>query len=512
MPSRLSPALIAPCHDCVSLFWPCFCRSPGLTAWSLADDGESPAAATDADAVSAEGLAFYDEHIQPLLEQNCYACHGGEEHKGGLSLAGRDGLLTGGDSGPAVNLDDPDSSLLLEAINYQSYEMPPDGKLPQEQIELIAEWVRRGAPMPAGGAPVSAHEPPQVNEETKNHWSFRPIARPDVPEVQDADWVANEIDAFILAGLEERGLTPNPEADRRQLVRRLYYDLLGLPPTLEEVEAFVNDDSPDAWSRLIDRLLESPHYGEHWARYWLDLVRYAESNSYERDNPKPFVWRYRDYVIESFNNDVPYDQFVMEQLAGDELDVVTRESIIATGYYRLGLWDDEPADPELAYYEGLDDIVATTSQAFLGITMNCARCHAHKIDPVPQEDYYSFLSFFRNVRHYGVRGDDTVLAASVRTIATPEEAEEFEEELARYRETVDSVRVQLEEMDNRFRPHLQGGEIDDFQDQGVRENILSRHVGDVHHRRRVPRVLATSPTISTDARQPASQRRASSLR
>lgn len=452
-----------------------FITTTTLAVWSLADD-DAETASTDDAAVTAEGLAFFEDQIQPILEQNCYDCHGGDEHKGGLSLAGRDGLLTGGDSGPAIDLDDPDASLLLEAVNYLSYEMPPEGKLPQEQIDLLTDWVRLGAPMPEGGA-VASHEP-QVNEETKNHWSFRPIERPEVPEVQNADWVENEIDAFILAGLESRGLTPNPEADRRQLVRRLYYDLLGLPPTPEQVEEFVNDNSPDAWPRLIDRLLESPHYGEHWARYWLDLVRYAESNSYERDNPKPFVWRYRDYVIESFNNDKPYDQFVMEQLAGDEVDTVTRDSIIATGYYRLGLWDDEPADPELAYFDGLDDIVATTSQAFLGITMNCARCHAHKIDPVPQEDYYSFLAFFRNIRHYGVRGDDTVQAASVRPIATPEEAAAFEEELALYRAAVDEVRTQLEEMENRFRPHLQGGEIDDFQDQGVREEILRRHIGE----------------------------------
>ena len=200
--------------------------------------------------------------------------------------------------------------------------------------------------------------------------------------------------------LEAKGLSPNPPADKRQLVRRLYYDLTGLPPTPAEVEAFVADRSPGAYDALVDRLLDSPHYGEKWGRHWLDLVRYAETNSYERDDPKPNVWRYRDYVIRSFNDDKPYDQFVREQLAGDELSRPTPDSLIATGYYRLGIWDDEPADRDLARYDELDDIVATTGQVFLGLTVDCARCHDHKIDPIPQKDYYKLLSFFQNINYY----------------------------------------------------------------------------------------------------------------
>ncbi len=212
--------------------------------------------------------------------------------------------------------------------------------------------------------------------------------------------MASPIDAFLRVGLDAKGLKPNPPASRHELIRRVTYDLTGLPPTPTEVEAFEADTSPDAYEKLVDRLLDSPRYGEKWARHWLDLVRFAETNSYERDGVKPNAWRYRDYVIRSFNQDKPYDRFVREQLAGDELPDGGADGLIATGYYRLGLWDDEPADREQARYDGLDDIVATTGQVFLGLTVDCARCHDHKLDPIPQKDYYRFLSFFQNVNHY----------------------------------------------------------------------------------------------------------------
>ncbi len=215
-------------------------------------------------------------------------------------------------------------------------------------------------------------------------------------------WVTNPIDAFVLAKLEERGLPPAPPAERRVLARRIYYDLTGLPPSVEELATFLADARPDAYERLVDKLLASPRYGEKWARHWLDVVRYAETNSFERDAPKPYVWKYRDYVIRSLNNDKPYDEFVREQLAGDELEAITTESITATGYYRLGTWDDEPADALQSRYDDLDNIVSTTAQAFLGLTVGCARCHDHKIDPVPQADYYSLLAFFADVTPYAL--------------------------------------------------------------------------------------------------------------
>jgi len=426
-----------------------------------------------------DGIKFFAEHIAPIFKEHCFKCHGNGKSKGGLSLYTHDSILEGGESGAAVDLDDPSASLLLDALNYDGFEMPPAGKLPQESIDLVAKWIKMGAPVPERDDVIelSHSTDPQVNDETRNHWSFRPVKRPDVPSVKNAEWVKSPVDAFVLKHLEAEGITPSKPADRRQLMRRVHYDLLGLPPDPAEVEAFANDTDPQAYPKLVDRLLASPHYGEHWARYWLDLVRYGESNSFERDNPKPFVWKYRDYVIRSLNADKPYDQFVMEQLAGDELDNVTAESIIATGFYRLGQWDDEPADPKLARFDELDDIIATTSQGMLGLTMNCCRCHDHKLDPIPQADYYKFLSFFSNMKRYGIRGDNTVYDASVRSIATPEEMSAFAKERSEHEQKVKQLRGELDAVENDIRPHLIGGEKDDFNNDSVRLRIIRKYVG-----------------------------------
>jgi len=445
--------------------------SGGVRCVSAADG------ATDVAEPTAEQLAFFAEKIEPLLKLRCLKCHSGDVPKGSLALTSHDKLLAGGDSGPALDPANPAASLLLSAIRYDGLEMPPTGKLPDTEIDLLTKWIEQGAPMrPIKVAAV--HGSPQVNDETRAHWSFRPLVRPAVPQVQRADWVANPIDAFILAKLEQAGLAPSPPAAPRELYRRLHYDLLGLPPLPGNVEFFAADPTPQAYSKSIERGLESPQYGEHWARYWLDLVRYGESNSYERDNPKPFVWRYRDYVIDSFNADKPFDRFILEQLAGDELEEVTRETTIATGYYRLGLWDDEPVDKELAFYDGLDDIAATTAQAFLGLTMNCARCHEHKLDPIPHADYYRFIAFFRNVRHYGVRADPTVFDASVCDIATPEQRADYAERKSKFDQQLAALRQQLDGLEEGVRAQLQGGEKDDFQDQSSRLNILKKHIGE----------------------------------
>ncbi len=430
---------------------------------------------------TADDLKFFQEQIQPIFAAHCDKCHGAGKAKGGLTLASRMSILNGGETGPAVDLAKPAESLLLQAVRYEGLEMPPSGKLPADQIALLTKWVERGLPMPAGAAvpPPKAHAVPQVNEETKNHWSFRPLRRPDVPSVKQADWVANPIDAFVLAKLEADGLRPNPPAPARALVRRVHYDLLGLPPSPALVERFATAPSVAAYRSLTDEWLGSVHHGEHYARYWLDLVRYAESNSFERDNPKPFVWRYRDYVIRAFAENKPYDRFLREQIAGDELDEVTPDSIIATGYYRLGLWDDEPADPELAFYDGLDDYITTTSQAFLGLTLNCARCHDHKIDPLPQADYYRFAAIFRNVKHFGQRSDESVYQNSVRSIATPEEEAAFAAEKTAWESTVAQLRSELDAVEDQARPHLKGGEIDDFKMDSQRLRVLRQHVGDL---------------------------------
>jgi hypothetical protein len=312
-------------------------------------------------------------------------------------------MMSGGDRGAAIVPGKSEESLLLKAVRYEDeLKMPPTKKLTKEQIADVTQWVRMGAPWPNSdvpSTPIGKHEF-RISEQDRAHWAFLPIKRPSIPTVKDRQRVHNPIDAFILARLEAKQLSPSPPATKREWVRRVFYDLTGLPPSPAEVDQFIADSSPDAYEKLIDRLLASPRYGEKWGRHWLDLVRFAETNSYERDGRKPNAWRYRDYVIRSFNDDKPYDRFLREQLAGDEMPDGGADGIIATGYYRLGIWDDEPTDRELARYDELDDIVATTGQVFLGLTVDCARCHDHKIDPISQKDYYRLVAFFHNINPY----------------------------------------------------------------------------------------------------------------
>ena len=435
-----------------------------------------------------QAASFYDQEVRPILEARCFKCHGdGKRPKGGLRLNHRSRLLRGGASGPAWNESDPRNSLILSAIRYETYEMPPDGKLPAEQIEVLTRWIRLGAPYSGTEAETPAEvEPkahgPTVNEQTRNHWSFRRVTRPEPPVPADAEWREHPIDAFVRHGLEQAEITPAPIASRHALLRRVTYDLLGLPPTPEEVQAFVSDDAPDAWERLIERLLASPHYGEKWGRHWLDLVRYAETNSFERDGVKPFVWRYRDWVIQSFNEDKPYDRFLLEQLAGDELDGVTPEgidkgSVIATGYYRLGLWDDEPADSEQARFDELDDIIMTTGQVILGMTINCARCHDHKLDPIPQRDYYRMLAFFRGMRRYGIRGHNTVLERSSREIATDEERANNTAAVDAHKRRLDALVTRITEIEETVKPSFEPVEHEEFKHDGARPDLVKKRIG-----------------------------------
>jgi len=443
--------------------------SPMAVVRALADEHEP----------TAEAAKFYEDRVKPILEQHCLKCHGGKESpKGGLRLTSRNAILKGGETGPAVSLDEPGASLLLAAVNYEGYEMPPTGKLAEEQIATLAEWVKLGVPMTGGDEVVEEpqHGPPQVNEETRKFWSFQPVRRPEPPTANEA-WVRTPIDAFVWQQLHNAGLQPAPPAERTALLRRAYYDLIGLPPSPQEVADFLADDSPNAFEKVVDRLLDSPHYGEHWARHWLDLVRYAETNSYERDGPKPFVWRYRDYVIRSLNADKPYDQFILEQLAGDELEQITDDSIIATGYYRLGLWQDEPVDPVQELYEDLDDLVRTTGEVFLGLTVGCARCHDHKLDPIPQRDYYSFLAFFRNVRRFGERSHESVLEASVRPIGSPEEVRLHQTAVEQHRRETRANHRALEEFDQRLREDLVGVEVDEWKTESARVAIARQRIG-----------------------------------
>ncbi|MFM8704378.1 MAG: DUF1549 domain-containing protein, partial [Planctomycetia bacterium] len=325
--------------------------------------------------------------------------------------AGATAVLESGQRAIAAGAPAESESLARIPATDPDIRMPPEGpRLTAAQIDAIKRWIDEGGTW-------------------KEHWAFRPPARPAVPAVTDGGRPAHPIDAFIRDGLARRGLPAPPPADKRTLLRRATYGVTGLPPTEREMRDFLCDESPQAWERVVDRLLASPRYGEHWARHWLDLVRYADTNSFERDGDKPHAWRYRDYVIRSFNDDKPYDRFVTEQIAGDELPEPTNDALIATGYYRLGVWDDEPADREQFRYDWLDDIVATTGQVFLGLTVNCARCHDHKIDPIPQRDYYSLLSFFDNITPMGDRNMN--LAAIERSIfATAADREAYERKVA----------------------------------------------------------------------------------
>ena len=346
-------------------------------------------------------IAFFETKVRPLLADNCFKCHGPKKQKGKLRLDSRRTLLGGGETGPAIVPRKPNESLLIEAINYKSLEMPPSGKLTDRQIAILTEWVSMGAPWPNEKRvrAVTADGEFQITQDDLAYWAFQPIRKPSVPTVKRA--TASPIDAFIQTRLDSKGLNSNPAAGRRVLIRRAFFDSIGLPPTPDEVKRFVDADSPVAFEKLIDELLNRPQYGERWGRHWLDVVRFGQTNGYERDDEKPNAWRYRDYVISSFNDDKPFDRFIKEQLAGDELDDVSHETIIATGFYRVGIWDDEPAEKTLALYDEMDDLVRVTGAAFLGVTVGCARCHNHMFDPISQQDYYEFVAFFKNVAPFG---------------------------------------------------------------------------------------------------------------
>jgi hypothetical protein len=340
------------------------------------------------------GIDFFESRIRPVLVQHCYECHSTQAKtiEGGLRLDSRDSMLTGGDGGRIIEPGDPDASRLLQAIRYEDLEMPPNGQLPEAVAADFAKWIRSGAEIPSHHAAKQA-EVVDPNA-ARSHWAFQPIRPPKLPAVKRSDWCKTRIDSFILARQEEAGLTPNDTADARTLIRRAYFDLIGLPPTFDEVQAFVRDPSPDAYQRLVDRLLASPHYGERWGRHWLDVARYSDTKDlvleFGNDRIRPYAYTYRDYVIRAFNADKPYDRFIHEQLAADLLPDRETESLAAMGFLTLGrLFDNNLPDI-------YDDYIDTVGRGLLGLTISCARCHDHKYDPIPTEDYYSLYGVFAN--------------------------------------------------------------------------------------------------------------------
>ncbi len=350
-------------------------------------------------AAQADDSLFRDK-VAPVLEKRCIHCHGGKAPKGNFSLATAAAVFKGGDAGPAVVPAKPDESALLEMIEGERPQMPKKDKpLAREEIAAIRQWIAEGAQWPSGLTLKDRRFDGQ------KWWAFAPLGRPTVPAVADASWARTPIDYFILAELEKHGLRPSPEADRRTLFRRLSFDLLGLPPEPNEVEAFVRDPDPGAYERLIDRLLASPHYGERWARHWLDVVHYGDTHGYDKDKRRDNAWPYRDYVIRSFNEDVPYARFVREQIAGDVLWPADPRAVIATGFIAAGPWDfvghvelrEGTVDKLKTRVLDRDDMVSNAMSTFVSMTVHCARCHDHKFDPITQTDYYSLQADFAGV-------------------------------------------------------------------------------------------------------------------
>lgn len=352
---------------------------------------------------------FFENKVRPVLVNNCFSCHSEEKKvRGGLKMTSRAELLQGGDTGPAIVPGDPDKSLLVQVVRYTGdMKMPPKGKLKDHEIADLTTWVKNGAAWPdtAGkvNAAVKGKDGPLFTDEQRAFWAFQPVRLPQQPTVKDAGWVKSPIDRFILAKLEEKGLRPARPADKLTLIRRATYDLTGLPPTPEEIDAFLRDERPDAFARVIERLLASPAYGERWARHWLDVARYADSNGLDENTAFANAYRYRDYVIRSFNQDKAYDQFILEQLAGDLLPPVAdpqvmQDRIIALGFLVLGpKLLAEPDKPKMIM-DIVDEQIDTTTRAFMALTVACARCHDHKFDPIPTRDYYGLAGIFKSTK------------------------------------------------------------------------------------------------------------------
>jgi mono/diheme cytochrome c family protein len=401
-------------------------RFSALRALSFLFAGASLAMAQTAP--PPDQIAFYESSVQPVLRANCAACHSGKVLTSGFSLDTRESMLRGGNRGPAVVPGDPEKSLLLTALRHSGdVKMPPGRKLSEEQIAIVDRWVKMGAPMKE-----SATKPAG-----SNHWAFQQPKRPEPPQVANAVWARNPIDRFVLQKLEQKKLAPSPAAPRELLLRRVYLDLVGLLPTPAQLDAFLKDQRSDAYERVVDELLASEHYGERWGRHWLDIARYADSDGYTIDAPRD-IWKYRDWVINATNKDVPFDTFVIEQLAGDMLPNPTNDQLTATGFHRNTPSNFEGGiDFEQYRVEAVADRVATTGAAFLGLTLGCARCHDHKYDPISQREFYQFFAFLNNADEVDKEADRKFFNKPFLEMGTAEEKaahEEWQQKLVKMEE------------------------------------------------------------------------------
>ncbi|MGV3723886.1 MAG: PSD1 and planctomycete cytochrome C domain-containing protein, partial [Actinomycetota bacterium] len=361
--------------------------------------GAASSAPPPGKAPTAEEARFFETNVRPVLFEQCSKCHGPVQQSGNFRTDSLAAMLKGGVRGAGIVPGHPEKSLLLKAILHQegAPKMPPGKKLTDRQLADLARWIKMGAPWPSSAAPAAGAR------NTAQHWSFQPVAKVTPPKVKDAAWVKTPVDAFILAGLEAKGLRPNPPADKRTLIRRATFDLTGLPPTPAEVDAFINDLSPNAFAKVVDRLLASPAYGERWGRHWLDLARYADSNGLDENVHYGNAWRYRDWVVSAFNRDEPYNQFLVKQVAGDLLppteDVKERnDRFLATGFLAVGPKFISEVDTEKVLIDIVDEQLDTLGRTTMGLTLGCARCHDHKFDPISNKDYYALAGIFKSTK------------------------------------------------------------------------------------------------------------------
>jgi len=408
---------------------------------------------------STKDVEFFETKVRPVLAQNCFQCHGPQAKTafGNLRLVSRTALLKGGDSGPALDLGNPEQSLLLRAVRYEGpLTMPPTGKMKAADIDALAQWVKMGAPWPETPeiAPVAAAARKGVEERRKDHWAWQPVKRTSPPAVKNTQWPRGAVDRFVLAKLEEKHLSPAPPANPYTFIRRIYFALTGLPPKPEVVEAFVKDPSDSALAAVVDKLLASPQFGERWGRNWLDSTYFADTMDVGRRIPAKYAWRYRDYVIDSFNRDKPFNQFALEQVAGDLLPYTTndqrRTQVIATGFLSLGPWALVNADKDQLKMDVVDLQIDMIGKSFLGLTLACARCHDHKFDPIPQKDYYSVAGILTSTQTLkGIMTDVFSDLNRVRLPETPAEAAEFEREMAKYDSQFQQMKGREDSLDHR---------------------------------------------------------------